>query len=435
KEIKMNDNLGTPFGTLISSKEITENNIDNIKYTLKIKPKIFNYSIIFFILVALLLISNIEKIYLKYFIGMNKRYLYIIILFLCFLILPRIVYISFYESFDHKNYENRNFSKYPDINSSFIDYPQEYEAYFNDYLPFKNEMIQIKNLIDIYIFRNLVSDRVLLGKEGWFFYKSKNIEFENIDILKFYMGMELYDDSELKMIKENLLDVQSCLSNNGSDFYVFIAPEQKEIYYDYMPNYILKGKFTRTDLLVKYLSNNGIKIVYPKNDLLKYKNKYQLYNKYDLHWNNIGAFIANNVLLKKIGKGNLLLIDRVQINTNYFYDKSSLSMLALDKYIKDDKGYSISGFTSKYLDVNIILNGGLLYGYNSNSDDSRKILVIGDSFGHLLSLYSSRYFNESYYAYFNIISNQLIVDMKPDIVIFELLEYRDIRNYYSNFFR
>ena len=46
KEIKMNDNLGTPFGTLISSKEITENNIDNIKYTLKIKPKIFNYSIL-----------------------------------------------------------------------------------------------------------------------------------------------------------------------------------------------------------------------------------------------------------------------------------------------------------------------------------------------------------------------------------------------------
>ena len=132
KEIKMNDNLGTPFGSLVSSKEIIENKVDNVKYILKIKSKIINYSIIFFLLFAILLILNIEKLYLIYFSSLNKRYIYIIVVFLCFLILPKIIYVCFYEYFDHENYENRNFAKYPDINANFFNYPKMYEEYCED---------------------------------------------------------------------------------------------------------------------------------------------------------------------------------------------------------------------------------------------------------------------------------------------------------------
>ena len=55
KEMKMNDKHGTPFGTLISSKELTENKIDNVKYILKLKFKLVSYIFIFIIIFSSLI--------------------------------------------------------------------------------------------------------------------------------------------------------------------------------------------------------------------------------------------------------------------------------------------------------------------------------------------------------------------------------------------
>ncbi|MEI0496549.1 hypothetical protein R4J09_14245 [Brachyspira intermedia] len=77
KEIKMEKN-GSPFGTLITTKAIdTNEKIDNIEYTLKIKTSIYFYSLITYIAIVVFLyffkhIKNALKIFIN-FVTINKK--------------------------------------------------------------------------------------------------------------------------------------------------------------------------------------------------------------------------------------------------------------------------------------------------------------------------------------------------------------------------
>lgn len=105
KEIKMNE-LGSPFGIIISDKIIEEEKIDNIKYILRLKI------ILVFILLAIVLYSlvffeftridlfNLLKLFIRKLklINIKNKFGVILILFLCFLIMPNIIYRIFYKN-------------------------------------------------------------------------------------------------------------------------------------------------------------------------------------------------------------------------------------------------------------------------------------------------------------------------------------------------
>ena len=190
KEIKMNE-LGSPFGIIISDKIIEEEKIDNIKYILRLKI------ILVFILLAIVLYSlvffeftridlfNLLKLFIRKLklINIKNKFGVILILFLCFLIMPNIIYKIFYDSFDHTNYENRTLASKPILVLTNInEYPKKYEEYFNDYLPFRNELVKLKNLNDIKAFNNLVHKDLILGKE-----KMNNIGKDYININNIFL--------------------------------------------------------------------------------------------------------------------------------------------------------------------------------------------------------------------------------------------------------
>ena len=78
KEIKMNDDKGTPFGSLISAKKFTDSEkIDNINYILRLKNQFLLYSllILFLILFVYFIFLNKEKILNLKKLFLNKKIL------------------------------------------------------------------------------------------------------------------------------------------------------------------------------------------------------------------------------------------------------------------------------------------------------------------------------------------------------------------------
>ena len=152
KEIKINES-GSPFGSFISAKIIEDKKID-INYILKLKINLTYAIIIIAELIILFLFIKTEL--LELFIKLKNRFILILILFLSFLIMPNVIYKIFYEIFEHNNYENRTLASSPILALPNInEYPKKYEEYFNDYLPFKTELVKLKNLSDIFVFKNV----------------------------------------------------------------------------------------------------------------------------------------------------------------------------------------------------------------------------------------------------------------------------------------
>lgn len=438
-EIKMNE-LGSPFGNFISTKIIEEEKIDNINYILRLK--IIFVSILIFIIYFLLIffefasadLLELFKIFLNKLKSINiKNYSMILILFLCFLIMPNIIYKIFYEHLDHINYENRTLASKPILVSTNInEYPKSYEEYFNDYLPFKTELVKLKNLSDIFVFKNVFARRVLLGKNKWLIDKDGNLNQK-------YMGIERYyfTESELETAKSNLIHFRDELKKKNIDFILMVCPDKQSIYSEFMPNYIKrKSAKNDTDIFVEYIKNNtDIKVVYPKEELLKYKDKYQLYYKYDTHWNSLGAYIGYieltkilSITNKSIENFKILEFDSTHRNSNkdasvFYNDMARMMSLKNIKYFRDDTIYILEDY--KYTITNITDNWSVsrISNYNLyNFKNYNNILIIMDSYSFDMMDYITTEFRQSEFIHIDSFKNENIMEYKPNIVVFESVE-------------
>ena len=420
KEIKMNE-LGSPFGIIISDKIIEEEEkIDNIKYILSLK----NSLIIFVVIIVdfIILFDFIKFELLQLFIKLKNKFGVILILFLCFLIMPNIIYRIFYKNFDHTNYENRTLASKPIFMSTNInEYPKKYEEYFNDYLPFRNELVKLKNLNDIFVFKNIISDRVLLGKNKWLFTK-------NVNSIGKYMGIERYyfTKEELEVAKNNLIHFRDELKKKNIDFILMVCPDKQFIYSEYMPDYIKRKSIkSGTDIFVEYIKNNiDIKVVYPKEELLKYKDKYQLYYKYDNHWNNLGAYIGYSELMKSlniyvdninnVNIKSLSANERFNFDIYHYNDMANMLSLSKIKYYNDDKAYIISNYITKNYDTNYYISWDN-FSFNSKSYKSKdNIMIIRDSYAMNMYDYIATGFKQSEFIYIDTFKNKNITEYNPD---------------------
>lgn len=428
RKITMNE-IGSPFGILESNRKIN-GDIDNIVYTLKLKKSIIILSLV---LVMILLLNSIIIDFIKKLSKFNfrNRYAYILIIFLCFLIMPSIIYKIFYDKFDHFNYESRKFSEKPKFDLKSLDnYTKLYETYFNDYIPFRNDLVKLKNLMDLFVFRNFISDKALLGKNKWLFYKSVNTIENYIGIKKYY-----FSDTELEKIKNNLIHFRDELKKRNIDFMLMICPDKEFIYTNYMPTYIKRiTEASPTDEFVKYIKENtDIKIVYPKDELMKYKDKYQLYYPYEHHWNALGGYIAYselmklfNINVKDLESLNILSFNYKYRNSSSYYSQTA-NYVALSslEYFKDAKIFVISNFISKKTNIMIsnVMRWGQNYYYtNEYSTNTNNIYIIRDSMTQELLDYIFPSFNEISVIPYNTFNKFDIIDKKPNIVVFETLE-------------
>ncbi|TKZ35661.1 hypothetical protein EZH24_04050 [Brachyspira catarrhinii] len=362
-----------------------------------------------------------------------KNYSVILILFLCFLIMPNIIYKIFYKNFDHTNYENRTLASKPILVSTNInEYPKNYEEYFNDYLSFRNELVKLKNLNDIFVFKNIISDRVLLGKAKWLFFKDANLTEK-------YIGVEEYNftEEELEIAKNNLIHFRDELKKKNIDFILMVCPDKQFIYSEYMPDYIKrKSAKNDTDIFVEYIKNNSdIKVVYPKSELLKYKDKYQLYYKYDTHWNSLGAYIGYTELTQILNMNNkyienfkILEFDSAYRNSNkdasvFYNDMARMMSLKNIKNFRDDIIYILEDY--KYTITNITDDWSSIRISNYNLDNfrnNRNILIIRDSYSFEMMDYIITEFKQSEFININSFKSKNITEYKPNIVVFESVE-------------
>lgn len=70
--------------------------------------------------------------------------------FVASLALPTLVYPAVRSHLDQQNYENRKLASFPDLSiANFDNIPTEFEAYYNDHVPFKNLFVKAKTKLDL----------------------------------------------------------------------------------------------------------------------------------------------------------------------------------------------------------------------------------------------------------------------------------------------
>ena len=253
------------------------------------------------------------------------------------------------------------------------------------------------------------------------------------------MDIEEYNftEKELEKAKNNLIHFRDELKNKNIDFIFMVCPDKQFIYSEYMPDYI-KRKSTKndTDIFVEYIKNNtDIKVVYPKEELLKYKDKYQLYYKYDTHWNSLGAYIGYteltrilNIDNKSIESFKILEFDSAYRNSNkdsslFYNDIARMVSLNDIKKFRDDIIYILEDYKYTITNITDDWSSSRISNYNlDNFKNKRNILIIKDSYSFEMMDYIITTFKQSEFINIGSFKNENIKEYKPDIIVFQSVE-------------
>jgi len=362
---------------------------------------------------------------------MNKKLAYIYnIIFLLTIILIPVSYLIFGKYLTKDNNENRNFTTIEDVKASNIDnLSSNLSSYVDDNFPYRTQFVYANGLLEYKGFSEASSENVIVGKNDFLFFKG-----ENSNALLQYKGVMKFSQEDLERIADNLNRLKTEAENVGAEFVVFVAPNKMHVYKEFMPDYINTSNGDEiTYQVIDFLeANTDIKIVYCYDALMAAKEKYKntdLYFKQDTHWNDFGGYIGTKDLLKEFGI-ELKEVTEDEIEKTDYSPNDLANQMGIKNYLIDrDADYKIKGFKNEYSIINEEIDG--LIEYENTGRDSRRFMMVRDSFALYMRDYIADKFNYCYLQHKNTFKLSEVSEVKPDILVYEIVERRwdDLVNY------
>lgn len=337
-------------------------------------------------------------------------------LFFVILFLPMV----WIDSSEISQKENRMLAKWkPLLNEDFrvnYNFGRDVDNFFQDRFFLRDDLIKFY-YNQFIINKNLRTKKVIKGKDNWLFHGVPSA-------ISMYKRENLFSKENLEYVAKVLSDYDDYCKKNGKKFYFYIAPSKSMVYDEFYSELIKPNKQNTLSLanqLTDYLKENtNVKVIYPQEELKQNKDKGLLYWKTDTHWNEYGAYLGYQILMREINKDlklNELKISDFEeviektgdLNKNL---PKGLRVKKFEKYKKpivaDDKYYC-----QKTQDITDIQN---CKGYLNN----KSLLMFRDSFTINLIPYLASTFKKSKFIWQPSVDFNLM--QEADIVVLEIVE-------------
>lgn len=353
-----------------------------------------------------------------------------IIAFLLVLTVPTIWFWEIKDTIPPDTSENRKLAEKPKFDINTLDnYSDDYEAYYNDNLPFRSFIRNTWTNFNFFVLGESTTNQVLVGKNdgdlssSWLFYQ------ENYDgnPIKETQGVYKFTEDEVLNIGKTINTNVKELKTRNIDLYYAFIPNKANLYREKLPdNITIFDPSTRVDKLYKVLKQTieaKDNLMYLKEDLEKSKDLGQLYFKQDTHWNDLGAFIGFETITKNVSKDSGIDYNyEVKFSEEEFVDKDLSQMSGIKGTLKDKTP------TITYLS-DVEFKGMVLETENqiviTECEDAKvkkTIMVIGDSFRTPMIPYFAKNYQKVIFLHRCDYGSYMLDAYAPDIIVCQFLE-------------
>lgn len=177
-------------------------------------------------------------------------------------------------------------------NSLNFRYLNDVSDYFADHFAGRQELITANAVIESAVFRESASEKVILGKDGWLYYKTT---------LDDYQGQNQLSDREIWAAAHTMYLIQEYAQTKNANFLFTVVPNKNMLYPQQMPSAYIRGTEPgNLERLSEALQIQGVSYL----DLYAVFSAEHtvLYHKLDSHWNNLGAALAHDAILAALGR-------------------------------------------------------------------------------------------------------------------------------------
>jgi len=311
----------------------------------------------------------------------NKKTNYIFLaIFLFMLYAPTASFFFLKDIVGEENLEKRTLAEKPTLSfSNLTDFPKLWDAYYNDHLPYRNQIVTNWRNMHFVLLNESVNDRVIVGKdshnEPWLFYNDKN----DGDEISYIDGRKKLDAKVLDNAASRVKNETNKLKDKGIDLYYIVGPNKSVVYSENLPSQVeVKGDYFAE--AHNYLQKKGVdNIFYSPETLKNAAAKHEVYWRTDTHWNDYGGYVYVREFMKKI-YGEDVIGDRSvterYIDTNH-HDLHGFTGLSLA--IKDNDVQVSYGYEPRVTKETVGKSEVTVY-ENENYIKDETVLLLGDSF-------------------------------------------------------
>lgn len=338
---------------------------------------------------------------------------------------------------DAASYENRTLASFPALTGirQLGSYTAAVEQYLNDHLPYKNQLVGINARLrtalklDQTVVHYLSGGQVIYGKDDWLFYNGTYPE----STLNDYLCNNLYTEEELKEIADGYTALNEKYKAEGITFLLFIPPNKEQVYSEFMPDTLVPQQpVSRTDQLTEYLSEHTeVPVVYAKKELIHEKeNGFQVFYKYDTHWNKLGGFVGTQLINREL-KGEGRTLSEVNVQTVDGAVPNDLAgVLGLATTLVEPKDLVVEDYCPEG-EIRITSDNtqplGEFISFASNSENPGKLLMIRDSFSVNMMDYLPYDYAETAFITDSAQAKDYIEQNHPEYVVLEVVERQSFR--------
>jgi len=199
-------------------------------------------------------------------------------------------------------FENRTAAPWPRLRSigSASAFTAGFERAFADRFGGRDGLIQLHHTVEVLVFRRSPVLEVLLGREGWLYYRGDGGHSLDRDFRRFPPPSM----TETGTIVEGITRRVRYLAGLDIDYLLVVAPDKHTIYPEYVPPALqpLAEQSLFDAVLARLPADVRSHVLDLRPALLAAKQQRQVYFRTDTHWNANGAWVGYQEILAALRK-------------------------------------------------------------------------------------------------------------------------------------
>ena len=290
----------------------------------------------------------------------------------------------------------------------------------------ERQNIKSKLVDDSYMAPKIMGEGTIIGRSGWLF-------LAGYGNLPYYRATNILTEEEMKVYFDKLQKLQYLCDKKGIKLGILFSPNKDQVYSEYMPSYAVEDEYKRTKRFVDYVSeNSNIAIVYPIDALREADFYWQVYYKYDSHWNDMGGFIGLQALYHAMEYEvtNPLSLEIDKIPSKMPGDLFGLGGIDSTNYPPDEE-YLIHYKEDITVESKGDIRQSNIYKSTNNGENKEKLVWLGDSYRVMNIPYVEKDFGTCVIIHRDYIES-IIEDIKEaNVIILSAVERYDSRIFKS----
>jgi len=257
--------------------------------------------------------------------------------------------------------------------------------------------------------------KVVEGKEGWLF-----LTHDTNHVMHQHTGRLRFTQRQLEDWRRVLETRVAWLGRRQIPYLFVVPPNPHAVYPEYLPDDVVTVAERPVLQLIRHLDERGsqARIVYPLEELVAHKEHDLVYIKTDSHWNELGAFIAYERLMREVSRVMPVReIRREQLFVSRSEQPGDLGGKMQPVRSSTQVFVDVRGWKAHYALDNRVRVTGRRIEYRCRLAPDVTCLVHGDSFVEKVLHVLAESFGRTIFCQMPSLDFQVVRQVRPDVVI------------------